>query len=385
MRPRGPNLIKGGKVKKTLALMAGLLLVPAGFLFPSEPRVSHVSFTLASPASPGGDGLPAFSLATVPRPAGLVGDIMPEVPIRMSMPGPGDLNTGGGWDALQEQWTGTSGVQNTALGGYALTHNNSGNQNTAIGVRALDKLDHGDWNVAIGVEALRFGTDSYHNVAVGYQALGGIEGQSQGIGNTAVGLVALNTTTGHYCTALGSYAGRSAVTGSFNIFIGSQVLGTASDANTIRIGIPYDASDPADPTGQNRTFVAGIVESALTPEMAPAVVGVTGEGRLGLFPTELLPPGPPGLQGESGPQGIQGAKGDKGDTGGQGPIGPQGPAGPEGPIGEGLIPGSLLILPLGSPAPDPTKYTLMGSTELMLQQLNKKTLKLGVNVFLRVR
>jgi collagen triple helix repeat protein len=85
------------------------------------------------------------------------------------------------------------------------------------------------------------------------------------------------------------------------------------------------------------------------------------------------PQGERGLPGDRGPQGLpgqigpQGAKGDTGATGAQGavgpagPQGPMGPAGPEGPVGPqgaGLMPGSLLLLPAGSPAP--AQYTLLG-------------------------
>ena len=49
-------------------------------------------------------------------------------------------------------------------------------------------------------------------------------------------------------------------------------------------------------------------------------------------------------------------------SGPPGPPGPQGPSGPTGPQGEGLIPGSLLMLPAGSPAP--AGYTFMDTIDL---------------------
>ncbi len=70
--------------------------------------------------------------------------------------------------------------------------------------------------------------------------------------------------------------------------------------------------------------------------------------------------GAAGPAGPQGPQGIQGEKGDKGETGAQGATGPQGlkgetgatgAEGPKGDRGEGLVTGSLLLMPEGLAAP----------------------------------
>ena len=80
------------------------------------------------------------------------------------------------------------------------------------------------------------------------------------------------------------------------------------------------------------------------------------------------PPGPPGPQGPAGPQGPQGQPGVQGSQGLPGPIGPRGPAGPagpqglEGPRGEGLVSGSLLMLPEG--VTPPAGYALLGSQQM---------------------
>ena len=47
------------------------------------------------------------------------------------------------------------------------------------------------------------------------------------------------------------------------IGLGADVRGMADDANTIRIGTPYNAA-ANPPAGQSRTFVAGIVNNALS-------------------------------------------------------------------------------------------------------------------------
>jgi hypothetical protein len=95
------------------------------------------------------------------------------------------------------------------------------------------------------------------------------------------------------------------------------------------------------------------------PYQAGPVVGLQGspgpagpEGPQG-------PVGPEGPQGPVGPEGPQGPKGDRGDVG---PMGPAGTAGPKGDPGEGLMPGSLLMLPAGSPAP--LRYTYVGTFDL---------------------
>jgi hypothetical protein len=87
-------------------------------------------------------------------------------------------------------------------------------------------------------------------------------------------------------------------------------------------------------------------------------------------PTPAGPPGAPGPQGPEGPMGPQGPEGSQGlagpagATGPQGPqgvAGSQGPVGPQGPVGlhgEGLIPGSLVMLVQGTPAP--AGYTFVG-------------------------
>jgi hypothetical protein len=93
--------------------------------------------------------------------------------------------------------------------------------------------------------------------------------------NTASGNSALqNNTTGAYNAALGAMAGNNALTGNYNLFLGAEVLGTASDTNTIRIGLPYDGT-----AGQNQTFIAGIYGTAVT---AGVPVFINANGQLGI-------------------------------------------------------------------------------------------------------
>jgi hypothetical protein len=114
----------------------------------------------------------------------------------------------------------------------------------------------GSDSVATGTSALYHATASF-NVAHGTSAL-------------------YNTTTGGWNTAVGDRAGLNATTGSYNVYIGAGTHGTGADANTMRLGLPYDGAIGA---GQNRTFIAGIHGTVLT---GPAVqVFVDANGQLG--------------------------------------------------------------------------------------------------------
>jgi hypothetical protein len=89
------------------------------------------------------------------------------------------------------------------------------------------------------------------------------------------------------------------------------------------------------------------------------------------------PAGAEGPQGPAGPPGPAGAQGPMGPQGSQGPAGPAGPQGLQGPQGEGLVSGSLMLLPEGV-AP-PAGYRLIGT-----QQMNLRPAGGGAEVRLRV-
>jgi hypothetical protein len=92
--------------------------------------------------------------------------------------------------------------------------------------------------------------------------------------NTATGAYALFASTGAHNTALGTSAGFDATTGSYNVYLGADVVGTAADTNTIRVGLPYNSGTGA---GQNRTFIAGIHGTVLTGSAVPVFVDVNGQ------------------------------------------------------------------------------------------------------------
>ena len=92
------------------------------------------------------------------------------------------------------------------------------------------------------------------------------------------------------------------------------------------------------------------------------------------------PQGPAGPEGPQGPAGPVGAKGERGDAG---TMGPAGPAGPKGDPGEGLTPGSLLMLPAGSPAPP--HYTYVGTFDLTPSMDSRgRNIAMAVDVYRRI-
>ena len=93
--------------------------------------------------------------------------------------------------------------------------------------------------------------------------------------------------------------------------------------------------------------------------------------------------GPQGPQGEPGPEGPQGPRGEAGAQGPQGPQGPQGERGLQGERGEGLMPGALLMLPAGSPAPSPDTYSLMGRFVLSPDWTRGRGEAITVDVYIR--
>jgi hypothetical protein len=123
--------------------------------------------------------------------------------------------------------------------------------------------DLGVNNTALGLAALD-NSSGTGNTALGLEALGDM---SAGNANTAVGHLALaSNDTGSRNIALGAAAGFFAE-GSNNIFIGN--VGEGSDADTIRIG-----------SDQTRAFIAG-VSGMMTGGSAAAAVLIDGAGQLG--------------------------------------------------------------------------------------------------------
>src|SRR5438552_3301676 len=175
----------------------------------------------------------------------------------------GGGNTAVGYFALQ---TLTAGSNNTAVGVQAL-NSNTGEFNTAIGAFALFNNTNADFNTATGDNALLSNTTGSNNTADGFLAL---ENNKAGHDNIAVGFQALKGNTGgNNNFGLGSNAGSNLTTGSNNIDLGANVLGSAGEANTIRIGKQGT---------QKATFIAGVFGAAVTG----STVVVNSTGKLGV-------------------------------------------------------------------------------------------------------
>ena len=143
----------------------------------------------------------------------------------------GEYNTANGVYALREN---TTGKENTAIGAQALTNNSTGSQNTAVGYNALysQTFDNGgsNWNsgnVAVGYNALYLNQptssiEGINNTAVGAYAM---QGNTKGPYNTALGYAALvSNTTGSDNTANGNNALFKNTSGVYNTAIGSNAL-----------------------------------------------------------------------------------------------------------------------------------------------------------------
>src|SRR6266700_1600293 len=118
---------------------------------------------------------------------------------------------------------------NTAEGQTALWNLRGGHYNTALGLLSLNALVNGSSNTAVGSYALQNNTGSY-NIGIGWDTLGS---NTSGNTNTALGYGAgFTNTTGTGNIALGAWAGKGVTTG-FNVTcLGYGVLGANVDNST---------------------------------------------------------------------------------------------------------------------------------------------------------
>ena len=134
-------------------------------------------------------------------------------------------NTAEGVNALHDVNTAV-GINNTAVGANALTHDTTGYSNVAIGEAALANNTTGNFNMAIGTEALRDNNASF-NLAIGFRVL---FMNTTGRHLTGIGAAALrNNTTGSFNTAIGADALRESTTGEDNTAIGADALSSNTE------------------------------------------------------------------------------------------------------------------------------------------------------------
>ncbi|PYK69505.1 MAG: hypothetical protein DME45_01870 [Verrucomicrobia bacterium] len=136
-------------------------------------------------------------------------------------------NTAEGTDALLSL---SSGTNNTAIGADALANNVSGNDNTAVGFQAL-LLATGNHNTAVGSETLFFDTSGHDNTAVGFQAL-------------------LNNTTGILNTAIGAFSLSANIDGRFNTAVGGGMEKNTGGSSNVAVGL---AALDSNTTGSGNT------------------------------------------------------------------------------------------------------------------------------------
>jgi trimeric autotransporter adhesin len=129
-------------------------------------------------------------------------------------------NTAEGINALHDVNTAV-GINNTAVGANALSHNTTGRYNVAVGSGALRSNITGSFNMAVGTEALKDNNASY-NLAIGFRV-----GFMNTAGNHLTGIGAgalLHNTTGSLNTAVGTFALLDNVDGSENNAVGDSAL-----------------------------------------------------------------------------------------------------------------------------------------------------------------
>lgn len=160
------------------------------------------------------------------------------------------FNTAGGNNiAIGNQALGstTTGNNNTGVGSGALFSNGTGNSNTAHGSSSLSDNSTGDFNTASGVEALDANITGDANTAVGYQA-------NVATGNltnaTAIGANALVSASNSL--VLGSIGGLNGASHSVNVGIGTTApnvrLQVAGGADVSFSGGGYIMAGTADGT-----------------------------------------------------------------------------------------------------------------------------------------
>ncbi len=137
-------------------------------------------------------------------------------------------NTAEGINALHDVNTAV-GINNTAVGANALTHDTTGFYNVAVGNAALASNTTGNFNMAIGTEALRDNNANF-NLAIGFRVL---FMNTTGNHLTGIGAAALrNNTTAGFNTAIGADAMRENTTGTNNTAIGADALAQNINGNS---------------------------------------------------------------------------------------------------------------------------------------------------------
>ncbi len=156
-----------------------------------------------------------------------------------------------------------NGIQNTAVGNYALQGNTTGKLNIASGYASLVSNNTGSYNTAFGPNSLHDNISGHDNTATGLNAL---YKNNTGNQNTAIGSSALySNTSGSYNTAIGDGALYYLNGGSDNIAIGAgagTTSGSPGVTNTVGIGnggYPIGSSNTVILGNASTSFIGGAV------------------------------------------------------------------------------------------------------------------------------
>lgn len=126
-----------------------------------------------------------------------------------------------------------TGIENTGMGAYTLTYNNTGKSNTAVGLGSMFANRSGNGNIAVGTRALCNATSYSYNIAIGDSAMYGNNANE----NMAIGTFAMRSNnTGTTNSAVGNYALMSNNTGSGNTALGHQALTSSNAAGNTAVG-----------------------------------------------------------------------------------------------------------------------------------------------------
>ena len=165
-----------------------------------------------------------------------------------------------------------TGSHNSAFGLYTLLSNTTGSQNCAFGENALGLNTSGYLNCAFGIGALYNNTAGNNNNAFGYQSLANAN-QSSVVSNNAFGNYTLQTMTsgfdnsafGHYTLAANNSTGNSG--------FGAYCLSSSTGNQNCAVG--YYTLDNSTNTSRNTAIGSYAGNSALTPSYCTFLGGYT--------------------------------------------------------------------------------------------------------------
>ena len=165
----------------------------------------------------------------------------------------GSQNAAFGVNALAAN---TSGGENSAFGYNALLADTTGGSNTAVGAVALAADTTGQQNSAFGVNTLTANTTGQNNTAAGFGALAT---NITGSNNTGVGAATLSLTTVSNGTAVGYGVLVNNTTGNNNTGVGSLVLGAdTTGSSNAALGVSALSSNTTGTENTGLGYLAGV-------------------------------------------------------------------------------------------------------------------------------